>query len=88
MYYTSHLRKLQLLQNKAVRVICSLNWHKHVTPCFDCLSILKVRDVAKMEMAKLVHESVNHSYQNIFKPIFTRFHWHTNVLVGLLLVLT
>ena len=36
--YASHLKKLQLLQNKAVRAICSLNWREHVTPCFDRLS--------------------------------------------------
>ena len=30
--FTSHLKKLQLLQNKAVRAICSLNWREHVTP--------------------------------------------------------
>ena len=59
--YTSHLKKLQLLQNKAVRAICSLNWREHVTPCFNRLSILEVRDVTKMEMAKFVHKSVSHS---------------------------
>ena len=59
--YTSHLKKLQLLLNKAERAICSLNWRKHVTPCFDRLSVLKLRDVAKMEMAKFVHKCVYHS---------------------------
>ena len=68
--YTSHLKKLQLLQNKAVRAICSLNWRKHVTSCFDRLSILKVRDVAKMEMAKFVHKSVNHSLPKYFQTYF------------------
>ena len=64
---TSHLKKLQLLQNKAMRAICSLNWREHATPCFDRLSILKVRDVAKMEMAKFVHKSVNHSLPKYFQ---------------------
>ena len=68
--YTSHLKKLQLLQNKAVRAICSLYWREHVTPCFDCPSILKVRDVAKMEMAKFVHKSVNHSQPKYFQSYF------------------
>ena len=52
--------------------ICSLNWRKHVTPCFDCLSILKVRDVAKMEMAKFVHKSVNHSLPKYFQTFFNK----------------
>ena len=68
--YTSHHKKLQLLQNIAVRAICSLNWHEHVTPCFDRLSILKVRDVSKMEMAKFVHKSVNHSLPKYFQTYF------------------
>ena len=68
--YTSHLKKLQLLQNKAVRAICSLNWREHVTSCFDRLSILKVRDVAKMEMAKYVHKSVNHFLPKYFQMFF------------------
>ena len=68
--YASHLKKLQLLQNKAVHAICSLNWCEHVTPCFDCLSILKVRDVAKMEIAKFVHKSVNHSLPKYFQTYF------------------
>ena len=69
--YASHLKKLQLLQNKAVRAICFLNWREHVTPCFDRLSIiLKVRDVAKMEMAKFVHKSVNHSLPKYFQTYF------------------
>ena len=34
------------------------------------LSILKVRDVAKMEMAKFVHKSVNHSLPKNFQTYF------------------
>ena len=65
-----HLKKLQLLQNKAVRAICSLNWREHVTPCFDRPSFLKVRDVAKMEMAKFVQKSVHHSLPKYFQTYF------------------
>ena len=53
-----------------MRAICSLNWREHVTPCFNHLSILKVRDVAKMEMAKFVHKSVNHSLPKYFQTCF------------------
>ena len=41
-----------------------------MTPCFDHLSVLKVRDVAKMEMAKFVHKSVNHSLLKYFQTYF------------------
>ena len=82
-----HLKKLQLLQNKAVRAICSLNWREHVTPCFDRLSILQVRDVAKMEMAKFVHKSVNHSSPKYFQTYFHKVSLDTNVLLGLPLVI-
>ena len=68
--YTSHHKKLQLLQKKAVRAICSLYWRVHATPCFDRLSILKVRDVAEMEMTKFVHKSVHLSSDNLAIPLF------------------
>ena len=41
-----------------------------MTPCFDRLSILKVRDVAKMEMAKFVHKSVNYFLPKYFQTYF------------------
>ena len=69
--YTSHLNNLQLIQNKAVRAICSLNWREQVTPCFHRLEILKIKDVAKMEIAKFVHKSVNHSL-----PMYFQFYFH------------
>ena len=69
--YTSHLNNLQLIQNKAVRAICSLNWREHVTPCFHRLKILKIKDVAKLEIAKFVHQSVNHSL-----PMYFQFYFH------------
>ena len=53
-----------------MRSICSLNWRKQVAPCFDRLSILKVRDAAKMEMAKFVHKSLNHSLPKYIQTYF------------------
>ena len=41
-----------------------------MTPCFDRLSILKVRYVAKMDLAKLVHKSVNHYLPKFFQTFF------------------
>ena len=70
--YTSHLNNLQLIQNKAVRAICSLNWREHVTPCFHRLKILKIKDAAKMEIAKFVHQSVNHSLSMYFQYYFRK----------------
>ena len=69
--YTSHLNNLQLIQNKVVRAICSLNWREHVTLCFHRLKILKIKDVAKMEIAKFVDQSVNHSF-----PMYFQFYFH------------
>ena len=42
---SSHLHKMLIIQNKALRAICSLNWRDHVTPCSYRLSILKINDV-------------------------------------------
>ena len=52
------LKKLLLIQNKAVRAICLLNWCEHVAPCFDRISILQIKDVSKLESAKFVHKPV------------------------------
>ena len=52
-----------------------------MTPYFDRLSTLKVRDVAKMEMAKFVHKSVNHSLPKYFQTYFHKVslaHKHSN----------
>ena len=36
----------QVIQNKAVRAICLLNWREHVTPYFFRCNNLKIKDVA------------------------------------------
>ena len=57
---------MQMIQNKALRAICSLNWREHVTPCY----ILKIYDVAKLETAKFVHKFADQSLPKYFLTYF------------------
>ena len=50
---------MQMIQNKALREICFLNWRDNVTACYFSLNILKIYDVAKLETAKFVHKLIN-----------------------------
>ena len=43
--YTSRLRKLSLLQKKAIRIIYSLDYHGHTSVFFHCSKILKLQDL-------------------------------------------
>ena len=70
--YSSHLNKLQVVQNKTVRAICSLNWREHLTPYFFRCNILKIKDVAKLETAKFMHTFTNQILQKYFLAYFRR----------------
>ena len=62
--YQKHTKKLQLLQNKAIRVICNSNRFSSVTPLYFELGILKINELFKFEIAKLMHQ---HSH-NLLPP--------------------
>ena len=61
---------MQMIQNKALRAICSLKWREHLTPRYSRLNILKINDVAKLETAEFVHKFAN---QFLSKYILTHF---------------
>ena len=59
-----YTRKLQLLQNKAIRVICNSNSFSSVTPFYFELGILKINELFKFGIGKLMHQ---HSH-NLLSP--------------------
>ena len=64
--YQKYTQKLQLLQNKAIRVICNSNRFSSVTPLYFELGrpILKINELFKFEIGKLMHQ---HSH-NLLSP--------------------
>ena len=67
-----NLNKLQVIQNKAVRAICSFNWREHVIPYFFRCNILKIKDVAKLETAKFMYKFTNQTLSKYFLAYFRR----------------
>ena len=64
--YQKYTQKLQLLQNKAIQVICNSNRFSSVTPLYFQLGILKIRpdELFKFEIGRLMHQ---HSH-NLLPP--------------------
>ena len=54
-----YTQKLQLLQNKAIRVICNGNRYSSVTLLYFELGILKINELFKFEIGKLMHQQSN-----------------------------
>ena len=52
----SSLLPLDRMQKKAVRIITNGNAKTHTQPLFSNLQILKLNDIHKLEIAKLMHE--------------------------------
>ena len=70
---SSYQSKLQILQNKAIRIISNCNRRISITTFYHKLGILKIPELYKFEIAKLMHQ---HSWQNLpptisnlFKPL-------------------
>ena len=65
--YQKHTQKLQLLQNKAIRIICNSNNFSSVTPLYFELGILKIDELFKFKIGKLMHQ---HSH-NLPPPVIS-----------------
>ena len=59
---SSYQSKLQISQNKAIRIISNCNRRTSITPFYHKLGILKIPELYKFEIAKLMHQ---HSKQNL-----------------------
>ena len=58
--YLTNLNKLQHLQNKAVQIITNAKFISPITPHFHKLGILKITDLYKFEIAKIMHQYSRH----------------------------
>ena len=57
--FKTYLGKLSVLQNKALRIIARGNWLDTATQYCVKLNILKLDDLYKFEIAKVMHQLVN-----------------------------
>ena len=53
--FKTYLGKLSVLQNKALRITAGSNWLDNATQYFAKLNVLKLDDLYKFEIAKLMH---------------------------------
>ena len=69
--YQKYTQKLQLLQNKAIRVIYNSNRFSSVTPLCIELGILKINELFKFEIAKLIHQHSHNLLPSGISSLFT-----------------
>ena len=58
--HATHIRKLQLLQKKAIRIITSSHYIEHTDPLFAMTKLLKLEDLYKYQLGIFMHK-VTHS---------------------------
>ena len=64
--FKTYLGKLSVLQNKALRIIAGGNWLDNATQYYAKLNDLKLDDLYKFEIAKLMHQLVNNKLPQQF----------------------
>ena len=69
--FPSYLRKLQCLQNKAIRIIFNSNRLTTITPIFHALDILKIKDLFKYEVGKLMFQFSKKTLPLCFSSLFS-----------------
>ena len=69
--FKTYLGKLSVLQNKALRIVAGGNWSDNATQCYAKLNVLKLNDLYKFEIARLMHQLVNNKLPPQFSLFFT-----------------
>ena len=68
--FSTYLNPLQTLQNKAIKLIEGLNHWQSSTTAYKKLKILKINELVKFEIGKLLHRHFNYklplNFQNYF----------------------
>ena len=68
--FETYFFKLQILQNKAIRIITNADWCATMTSKFRNLKILKIADLYTFDIAKLMHQHSRNSLPLVF-PLFS-----------------
>ena len=70
--FPSYVEKLNILQNKAVKLIGGGNYLDRATPYYSKLNILKLPVLYKLEIAKFVHRCMHNTPPQSFSNFFTK----------------
>ena len=65
------MKRLVIFQNKALKIVAGGQRHDHVTPFYHRLQILKLKDLYKYEVAKLMHKNSRKKLPNRLNCHFT-----------------
>ena len=68
--YPSRLRKLSLLQIKAIRIIYSLDYHGHTAVFFYCSNILKLEDLITHSTMVMLYKANNSCLEGRVQAFF------------------
>jgi len=68
---TTHIDSLNILQRKALRVVCKANWQAHSTPLFYSLHTLKLSDINKLQTGCFMYNAINNLLPSLFSGYFT-----------------
>lgn len=60
------IKKVQTIQNKALRVISFKNYREHSSPLYKKLNILKLSDYVKLLNCLLIHDKFNNKLPDVF----------------------
>ena len=70
--FPSYIEKLNILQNKTVKLIDGGNYLDRATPYYTKLNILKLPDLYKLEIAKFVHRLMHNTLPQSFSNFFIK----------------
>lgn len=70
--FKTEIRKVVVLQNKAIRMILGAKLDENLSPYYKALKILKVEDLCKYEIAKLMFKYHRQELPDAFSDLFTR----------------
>jgi len=68
----SVLQPLEVVHNNILRTITYNNYRCHITPVYKSLNIMKLHDIYKFELAKLMHKFHHEMLPTSFKDLFQK----------------
>jgi len=75
----SVLQPLEVVHNNILRAITYNNYRCHISPLYKSLNILKLYDIYKLELPKLIHKFHHEMLPTSFSDLFQKtaeFHCH------------
>ena len=68
---STYLRRLEILQKKAIRTVSKANYNAHTEPLFKNLQILKLKDIFTFHLSQIMYSFINISLPDPLMTMFT-----------------